>query len=142
MKIKEIMTRKVEVVHPNDPLQTVAQKMKIYDIGFLPVFDEDRLIGVVSDRDIVIRALAAGINPKAALGRDYITAPAIYCFDDQDVGEATRLMYENQIRRLVVLSRGDKHMVGIISLGDLVGNVDVKLSNNVLQSIFEPIRVR
>lgn len=139
MKIKEIMSSKIEVVHPNDPLQTVAQKMKIYDVGFLPVFDNGRLIGVISDRDIVIRAMADGLNPKAALGRDLITSPAVYCFDDQEAAEAARLMLENQIRRLVVLNRDDKRLAGVVSLGDLIGNIEPDLAAHILQSVFEPI---
>jgi CBS domain-containing protein len=138
MKIKEIMTRQVEVVHPTDTLQTAAQKMKLYDIGFLPVYDGEELIGVVSDRDIILRALADGFDPKAALGREIVTAPVIYCYDDQSVDDAARLMHKNQVRRLVVLSRGDKQMVGVVSLGDLALNVNDKVSGDVLQSVSEP----
>jgi len=137
MNVKEIMTRKVEVAQPTDPLEMVAQKMKIYDIGFMPVYDGTQLIGVVSDRDIVIRAMAEGQNPKAALGRDLITSPAIYCFDDQSVEDAAYLMQEHQIRRLVILSREDNHLVGVVSLSDLVGKVDHKLAGEVLQGVSE-----
>ena len=141
MKIKEIMTRQVQVIHPNDTLQTAAQKMKLYDIGFLPVFDGEELIGVVSDRDIILRAMAEGFDPKVAVGREIVTAPVIYCYDDQSVDDAARLMHENQIRRLVILSRGDKQMVGVVSLGDLALNVNDKTSGDVLQSISEPVAV-
>ena len=138
MKLNEIMTRDVEIIHPEDTLQTAAQKMRERDIGFLPVCDGDRLIGVLSDRDLVVRALADGVNSSAIVGRDLITSPAIYCFDDQSLDEAAKLMHDNQIRRLVILNRDDKHMVGVISLGDLAINVDDKLSGDVLQSISEP----
>jgi CBS domain-containing protein len=139
MKLKEIMTSDIEVIHPTDTLQTAAQKMRDRDIGFLPVCDGERLIGVLSDRDMIVRALAEGMDSKAIVGRDLITSPAIYCFDDQSVDEAAKLMHDNQIRRLVVLRPDDKRMVGVVSLGDLAINVDDKLSGEVLQSISEPL---
>ena len=138
MKLKEIMTSDIEVIHPTDTLQTAAQKMCDRDIGFLPVCDGERLIGVLSDRDMIVRALAEGMDSKAIVGRDLITSPAIYCFDDQSVDEAAKLMHDNQIRRLVVLRPDDKRMVGVVSLGDLAVNVDDRLSGEVLQSISEP----
>lgn len=139
MKLNEIMTSDVEIIHPNDTLQTAAKKMRDRDIGFLPVCDGDRLIGVLSDRDVIVRALAEGMDSKAIVGRDLVTSPAIYCFDDQSVEEAAKLMHDNQIRRLVILHRGDKRMIGVVSLGDLAINVDDKLSGEVLQSISEPV---
>ena len=138
MKLREIMTDNVEVIHPDDTLQTAAEKMRDRDIGFLPVCDGDRLIGVLTDRDLITRALADGMDSKTMLGRDLVTSPAIYCFDDQSVDEAAKLMHDNQIRRLVVLSR-DNQMVGVISLGDLAMNIDDKKSGDVLQSVSEPV---
>ena len=141
MKLNEIMSSDVEIIHPSDTLQTTAQKMRDRDIGFLPVCDDDRLIGVLTDRDVIVRAIAEGMDPNVTIGRDLVTSPAIYCFDDQSVDEAAKLMHDNQIRRLVVLHRGDKRMVGVVSLGDLAVNVDDKLSGEVLQSISEPVSV-
>ena len=138
MKLNQIMTRDVEVIHPDDTLQTAAEKMRSRDIGFLPVCDGDRLIGVLTDRDLITRAFAEGTESKAILGRDLVTSPAIYCFDDQNVDEAAKLMHDNQIRRLVVLSR-DKRTVGVVSLGDLAMNIDDKKSGDVLQSVSEPM---
>jgi CBS domain-containing protein len=138
MKLNQIMTGDVEVIHPDDTLETAAQKMRDRDIGFLPVCDGDRLIGVLTDRDLITRALAEGMESKAMLGRDLVTSPAIYCFDDQSVDEAAKLMHDNQIRRLVILSR-DKRMVGVVSLGDLAMNIDDKKSGDVLQSVSEPM---
>ena len=138
MKLREIMSDHVEVIHPDDSLQTAAEKMRDRDIGFLPVCDGDRLIGVLTDRDLITRALADGLESKAILGRDLVTSPAIYCFDDQSVEEAAKLMHDNQIRRLVVLSR-DKQMVGVISLGDLAMTASDKLTGDVLQSVSEPV---
>ena len=137
MKLKEIMTHDVEVIHPDDSLQTAAQKMRDRDIGFLPVCDGDRLIGTVTDRDMIVRVIAEGRDPKAMMGRNLATAPVIYCFEDQSVDEAARIMQENQIRRLVILNR-DKRLVGVVSLGDLAMNRPPDQSGEVLQSVSEP----
>ena len=138
MKLSEIMTRDVVVMQPDDSLQSAAKKMRDRNIGFLPVCDGEELIGVISDRDITIRALADGMDVNIMLGRDLMTVPAIYCFDDQDVNEAAKIMEENQIRRLVVLSRDEKRLVGVISLGDLARNEPTDRSGQVLQKVSEP----
>ena len=138
MKLSEIMTRDVVVLQPDDSLQSAAKKMRDRDIGFLPVCDGEDLIGVISDRDITIRALADGMDVNIMLGRDLMTSPAIYCFDDQDVSEAAQIMEENQIRRLVVLNREDNRLVGVVSLGDLARNAAADRSGRVLQKVSEP----
>jgi CBS domain-containing protein len=138
MKLSEIMSSDVEMIQPDDSLQSAAKKMRDRDIGFLPVCDGEVLIGVLSDRDITIRALADGMDVNVMLGRDLMTTPAIYCFEDQDVSEAAKIMEENQIRRLVVVSRADKRLVGVISLGDLARNGTAHLSGQVLRRVSEP----
>jgi CBS domain-containing protein len=138
MRLSEIMTREVEVIQPDDSLRSAARKMRDRNIGFLPVCDGEELMGVLSDRDITIRALADGMDVNVMLGRDLMTTPAIYCFEDQDVSEAAKIMEENQIRRLVVLSRDDKRLVGVISLGDLARNGTNELSGKVLQRVSTP----
>ncbi len=138
MKLSEIMTREVETIQPDDPLRVAAKKMRDRDIGFLPVCDGETLLGVLSDRDITIRALADGMDVNIMLGRDLMTTPAIYCFEDQDVSEAAKIMAENQIRRLVVLSRDDKRLVGVLSLGDLARSGTTDLSGKVLQRVSAP----
>ena len=138
MKLSEIMTRDVVVLQPDDSLQSAAKKMRDRNIGFLPVCDGEELIGVISDRDITIRALADGMDVNIMLGRDLMTVPAIYCFDDQDISEAAKIMEENQIRRLVVLSREDRRLVGVVSLGDLARNDSADRSGQVLQKVSEP----
>ena len=135
MKVKEVMTREVEFIQPNNSLQTAAQKMRDRDVGFLPVYEGDELVGVVTDRDIVIRGIVGGMNPDAIVGREMVTSPVIHCFDDQDVEDAARLMRQNQIRRLIVLDRNNNQLVGVISLGDLAGTVNDKTSGKVLQGI-------
>ena len=138
MKLKDIMTREVEVIDPKSSLKDAAQKMRIRDIGFLPVYDGDQILGVVTDRDIIVRSTAEGTDPDTSLGRDFITTPAVSCFDDQDVEEAARLMEEHQIRRVIVLSRDDNRLVGVVSLGDIARGSTRKTSAEVLQSVSEP----
>jgi CBS domain-containing protein len=138
MKLKQIMTENVATIHPDDTLETAARIMRDQDVGFLPVYEGNELIGVISDRDIVVRAIAEGMDPKAKLGRDLVTSPAIYCFEDQSVDDATDLMHDNQIRRLVIMDRKTKQLAGVVSLGDLALNVEDKLSVEVLQSVSEP----
>jgi CBS domain-containing protein len=138
MKLSEIMTHNVEIIHPNDTLQTAARKMRDRNIGFLPVYDAGELVGVLTDRDIIVRALTKGLDPKSTLTRDLITSPAIFCFEDQSIDDATDLMHDNQVRRIVILKRGNRELAGVISLGDLAVNVDDKISGDVLQSISTP----
>ena len=143
MQVKEVMTRGVECMRPDATLQEAARKMRELDVGPLPVCgDNDRLVGMLTDRDITVRAVAEGQDPKSALVRDIMTPSIIYCFEDQDVTEAARLMKENQIRRLVVLNR-NKRLVGIVSLGDLaVETGDEELAGKTLEEVSEPARPR
>jgi CBS domain-containing protein len=138
MKVKEIMTREVEVVHTGDTVKDAAQKMRIRDIGFLPVFEGDELVGALTDRDIILRSTADGLDPNRHIGRDLVTSPIVYCFEDQDVEEAARLMEEHQIRRLAVMGLDGKRLVGVVSLGDVARNGTKKTSAKVLQSVSEP----
>jgi len=139
MKVKEIMTAGVQVIHPDDSLQAAAQKMSSHDIGFLPVLEANQLVGVITDRDLVLRGIAQGMNSDAMLGRELMTSPVINCFEDQDVNEVAKLMEESQIRRLVVLSRADGRAVGVVSLGNLALNSKPDTSAEVLQKVSEPI---
>src|SRR5688572_12948762 len=138
MKVKDIMTKEVDILHPDNSWKEAAQKMRVRNVGFLPVFDDDRLVGVLTDRDIVLRSTAEGTNPNTSIGRDSITSPVVYCFDDQDVEEAAKLMEEHQIRRVTVLSRDDERLVGVVSLGDIAMNGTRETSAEVLQSVSEP----
>jgi CBS domain-containing protein len=108
----------------------------------LPVCDRDRLVGMLTDRDIAVRAVAEGYDPWTDHVKDAMTPDIVYCFEDQDVKEAAQLMKEKQIRRLVVLNR-DKRLVGIVSLGDLaVDTGDEKLAGETLEQISEPAAPR
>jgi len=140
MKVKDVMRRGVECARPDATLKEAAMKMRELDIGTMPVCGENqRLVGMLTDRDITIRAVAEGQNPMIAHVREIMTPNVIYCYDDIAAEEAAELMKENQIRRLVVLNR-DKQLVGIISLGDLaVETGDKKLSGDALEQISEPV---
>jgi CBS domain-containing protein len=118
MQVKEIMSHEVEVIHADTSLRAAAEKMKTLGVGMLPVRDGDRLVGMLTDRDIAARAIAAGMDPSKTEVKEVLTPDVIYCFDDQDVGEAAKLMQEKQIRRLLVLNR-EKRLTGIVSMADL-----------------------
>ena|SRR5215204_351831 len=140
MQIKEIMSRNVEVIHPDSFIQEAAAKMKTFDVGSLPVCDNQRLLGVVTDRDLALRAVAAGRDPSTTKVSETMTPELIYCFEDENVKEAAKLMERHQIRRLPILDR-EKRLVGIVSLGDLaVETGNEKLSGKVLEEVSEPVK--
>src|SRR2546425_5901862 len=114
MKLKDIMTEKVEVVAPECSLYEAARKMRDLDVGVLPVCDGERLVGMLTDRDLTTRAVAEGRDPKSSIVRESMTPEIVYCFEDQDTHEAEELMAQKQIRRLPVLNR-DKRLVGIVA---------------------------
>ena len=136
MKIREIMTRDVRVASPNDNLQQAAQLMEKEDFGALPIGENDRLVGMLSDRDITIRAVARGLSPDRCKVRDVMTSDVKYVYDDESVADVARNMSELQVRRLPVLNR-DKRLVGIISLGDLAVS-QPKPAGEALHSISKP----
>jgi CBS domain-containing protein len=139
MLLKEIMTPRPECVRPDTSLQAAARKMRDLDVGPLPVCgDNDRLAGMITDRDITIRAVAEGKDPRTTPVREAMTEQIITCFDYQDVREAARTMQERQVRRLMVLDR-DRRLVGIVSLGDLATESgDRQKSGEILQDVSEP----
>jgi CBS domain-containing protein len=139
MKLKEIMTQDVEVVHPDDTLQTAARKMRERDVGFLPVCDGERLVGALSDRDVTIKAIAEGMDPRSTRVKDVVHSRVIWCYDNQNVSDAVRKMKENQVRRLMVIQRDNKQLVGVVSLGDLATNGTEKMSSSLLQSVSSPL---
>jgi CBS domain-containing protein len=117
MRVSEAMARAVYVANPEESIQQAALAMAGIDTGALPVGANDRLVGMVTDRDIAIRGVAEGKSPEAKV-RDVMTMDVKYCFDDQDVAEVMRSMGDIQVRRLPVVNR-DKRLVGILSLGDV-----------------------
>ena len=138
MKVNEIITRDPQVIRPETALIEAAQKMKSMDIGMLPVCDGDRLVGVITDRDITVRGVAQGYDPKTARVQEVMTPEVIYCFDDEDVKDVAKKMEEKQVRRLPVLNR-EKRLVGIVSLGDLAVRTGKEhLAGEVLERVSEP----
>jgi CBS domain-containing protein len=138
VQLQDIMTRDVEVIHPDATIQEAARQMRGLDLGPLPVCDGDRLVGMLTDRDITVRATAEGRDPKTTKVREVMTCEVLYAFEDQGVTEAARLMEEHQIRRLVILNR-DKRLVGIVSLGDVAVHTDnERLAGEVVERMSEP----
>ena len=137
-KVKTVMTPQVEVISPDISVEQAAEAMSNMDVGILPVCDGNKLIGMLTDRDLVLRVLGRKKDPKVAKVGETMTRDVTYCFDDQDIQEAAMLMVERRIRRLVVLNR-EKGLVGIVSLGDLVvhsGNTT--LGGEVLEFVSQP----
>jgi CBS domain-containing protein len=138
MQVHEIMTSHVEVIHPDATLREAAEKMSQLDIGPLPVCDGEQLVGMLTDRDITLRATAKGCDPKITRVRQAMTSEVVYCFADQDVKTAAQMMERRQIRRVPVVNR-NKQLVGIVSLGDLaVETGDRELAGETLEHVSEP----
>jgi CBS domain-containing protein len=141
MKIKDVMTRGVEVVRADASVQEAAAKMKSLNVGPIPVVEGDRVLGIVTDRDIVVRAVAEGRDARTTRVQDVMTRDVASCSEDDDVKDAARVMKERQIRRLVVLT-ADKRLAGILSLGDIaIETKDDKMSGDVLQKVSQGVAV-
>lgn len=123
MQLREMMTRDVEIVHPDTTLREAAEKMRTLDIGPLPVHDGTGVVGMITDRDITVRAIAEGWDPRVTRVREVMTPGVFHCFDDQDVRDAAKLMAEKRVRRLPILDRSYR-LVGLVSLGDLAAHLD------------------
>jgi CBS domain-containing protein len=142
MELRDVMTRDVEVVSAGASLKEAAGKMKSLDVGLLPVCDGDRLQGILTDRDITIRATADGRDPKKTKVTDVMSTDLAYCLEDQEVEEAVSLMEARQIRRIPVVNQ-DKRLVGIVSLADIAVHVrDRDLSGETLEEISAPAEPR
>ena len=136
-KVKDVMSQDVKVISPEATIKEAAQKMRDGDFGMLPVGEDDRMIGAISDRDIAIRAVAEGNDPTTKV-RDTMSGGIVWVYEDDSVDEAARIMSENQIRRLPVVSR-DKRLVGIVSLGDFaVQSSDIEVAAEALTEISKP----
>jgi len=118
MRVHEIMTRQVECILPNTTIRDAAEKMQLLDVGFLPICEDDRLLGTITDRDIAIRAVAEGLNPQKVKVRQIMTPNAFYCFEDEDVEDVSASMQEKEVKRMLLLDR-DHKLVGVVSLGDI-----------------------
>jgi CBS domain-containing protein len=134
MKVSELMTPDVEIVAPDDTLHTAARMMADLDTGALPVGENDRLVGMITDRDITIRAVAEGRDPNTTKVRDAMSEHIRFCFEDEDTQEVGHKMSDWAVRRLPVLNR-DKRLVGIVSLGDLATGGAEQESQKALEEI-------
>jgi CBS domain-containing protein len=132
------MSKDVRITSPDQSIRDAARLMKEIDAGFLPVGENDRLVGMVTDRDIAVRAIAEGKGPDTPV-RDVMTKEVHYCFDDDDLEKVAGQMSELQVRRLPVLNR-DKRLVGVISLSDIckTGEYNAALSAGTLSSVSMP----
>lgn len=128
--VAEVMTRDAVTLAPNETVQAAARKMDELNVGALPVCDGTKLVGMITDRDIVVRAVSAGMDPNSSTVRSIASGPVAWCFDDDDVTVAERKMSDQQIRRLPVVDH-DKHLVGMITLGDLATSADGHLSSTL-----------
>jgi CBS domain-containing protein len=136
VKISEVMSRDVQTTTPEETLRNAATRMKQIDAGVLPVREGDKLVGMLTDRDIAVRGIAEGKGPDAKV-HDVMTPEVKYVFDDQEVEEVAQNMSDLQVRRLPVVNR-DKRLVGIISLGDIATEGSVPKSARALHGISQP----
>jgi CBS domain-containing protein len=136
MKVKDVMTTDVVIARPDQSIAEAARMMAQCDSGALPVGEDDRLVGMITDRDIAIRAIAKDRGPDTPI-REAMSKEVLYCFQDEDVEHVADNMGEQQVRRLPVLDR-DKRLVGIVSLGDLATNSKPKTSGQAIAAISRP----
>ena len=117
-QVRDVMTRTVEKIQPDTTLQEAAKRMEAADVGPMPVVESGRVVGMLTDRDVITRAVAAGRDPQSTRVRDIMTSDVVSCSEDTDIKEAAKLMQENQLKRLVVLD-SKQQLAGIVSLADL-----------------------
>jgi CBS domain-containing protein len=134
MKVKQAMHKGVEWVEPGTSVFELARLMREHDIGAIPIGENDRLIGMVTDRDIVCRCIAIGADPKACTARDVMTKRIVFCLDKQELDDAARMMEAKKIRRLPVIN-GKKRLVGMLSLGDIYGKAQPAVSKQAMQGV-------
>jgi CBS domain-containing protein len=138
MELKEFISYHVEAVGPDDSLKDAAAKMRDLDVGSMPVCDGNRVIGMVTDRDITIRSTAAGEDPTAVKVGAVMTPEVIYCTEDYTVEQAASLMQDHQVRRLLVLNQ-ERELVGIVSLGELsTATGNRQLGGEILERVSDP----
>jgi CBS domain-containing protein len=136
MRVQEAMSRDVRVVNPGQTIRDVAKMMDEIDAGAIPVGEDDRLVGMITDRDIAIRAVALGKGPDTPV-RDVMSKDVKYCYEDEDLEHVAQNMGELQVRRLPVMNR-DKRLVGIVSLGDIAQREDAKTTGKATAKVSKP----
>jgi CBS domain-containing protein len=128
------MHQGVQWVGPGTPVSQLATLMREHDIGAIPIGENDRLIGMVTDRDIVCRCTAAGLDPRTATARDVMTNGIVFCLDKQQLDDAARLMEMKKVRRLPVIN-GKKRMIGMLSLGHVYHAASRPISEEAMQGV-------
>jgi CBS domain-containing protein len=136
MRVNEAMTREVDIVDPNTAVRDAARRMRDDNVGSLPVGENDRLIGMVTDRDIVVRSVAENRSAGTTAVREVMSEHVYYCYEDDDIEQAAQIMAEHQVRRLPVLNR-NKRLVGIVALADLA-RLPTEAAHQALQGVSEP----
>ena len=134
MKIAEVMTRGVDLTDPGATLQEAARTMAEEDVGFLPVGENDRVVGMITDRDIAVRAVAAGRDPTTTRVREVMTDRVLYCFEDEEIEMAAESMSREHVRRLPIVNR-KKRLVGVVSLGDIAVKHNAAEAGKALSSV-------
>lgn len=134
MKVSEAMHKGATWIDPKAPLTDLAARMRKEDIGAIPIGENDRLIGMVTDRDIVVRGMVGEGDPLQLTARDVMSSPILYCRDNEELDDAVRIMERKQIRRLPVIDE-HRRMVGMLSLGDVAAEVTPTLCSETLRAV-------
>jgi len=137
MQLREMMTKPVEMITPQASLVDAARKMLIQDVGSLPVCEDEKLVGIITDRDITIRAIANGLDPAKTEVQEVMSHDVVYCGDNSDVEDACRLMQEQQVRRLVVTDEKSSP-IGIVSIGDMALQMREEQAGEILRDVSQP----
>jgi len=135
--VMDVMTKDVETINPNDSLRDAAERMRTLNVGPLPVCEGDTLMGIITDRDIVVRAVSQGMDPNTTRVSEAMTDEVEYVYEDDDISTVVSKMKEAQVRRILVVNH-DKKLVGIIALGDLSEEMNTQEAGQTLESISEP----
>jgi CBS domain-containing protein len=136
-KVKDLMTKGVGTARPDDTLQKAARQMEQLDVGPLPVVENDVVVGILTDRDITVRAVAAGCDPKQTAVREAMTTELVCCHPEEDIQSAVLRMEECEVRRLPVLDR-DNHLVGMVALADLARHATPREATQALKGVSQP----
>lgn len=134
VKVAEVMHQGASWITPDTPITEIAGRMDQEDIGALPVGEDDRLIGMVTDRDIAVRAFANTVDPAQLNARDVMSKPIIYCTANEELEDAVRIMEREQVRRLPVIDENHR-MVGMLSLGDVAARAPASLAGETLKAV-------
>jgi len=136
MRVSEAMTREVRVASPGQSIREVAKIMAEIDAGAMPVGDNDRLVGMITDRDIAIRGVAQGKGPDTPVREVMSTETVLYCYEDEELDHVAKNMSQQQVRRLPVVNR-DKRLVGIVSLGN-IAQTEARSASKAVKGVTKP----